>query len=1291
MQKLYIDNRDGFGERDFTNYLLDVKRFFRHTKNEPQLFDFAIANTNDGGDWVVPRRGAFVRFVDDRWERRHSAISDGVLYTGYITEEPDPKFLGVNNGKVWAYEISTMSEEFLANSKRLPPVTYVNKTRGFILKDLLEKLFVDSPTSPFNLTGIHDGGIEQLFQVDTGQSWSQLAEAFAEADGYTYWVLDSFVFYGPEAPVTTSTDSVYYLAIDENDPRYVPGNLNIRRVARDIVNDVTVLGLDEPTDIVREHFVSDGYQGFHSLAFPPYGVEEYSILLDDFTGDIDESVWEEVDTVGDFIQAFDGALNVIGGTGTFGQVYLRARKPIELNGILEFRDGEIYFPPTPTGTAYVGALFEDETVQLNSLWSGWQIDATNRKITPVMEGSVLTTYAYTLNPTRHYVLRRTIQVDRPVGGPQGFTQASTGTVYQFNTAYSPNVLMTWTVDEINNDDVNNVFTTSTILASLGTVTTPPAFALYAPVVSVNGHLVMNYTLVRKPQQAILTINGRQVKLGSYLDGGRATLENVNEKGRLSWYSINEGGSGSIVSYLNTVLGDAPSAYWRMDVISAGSFADVSGYQRHAAATNVTDEQAGALNGEDNQSSSFNGSSSFCSGSTFETPSKCSFEAWFKTTSSANQTIWSNRTVGGVGDFLSVVSGSIFYGSNDLAGHTSTRSGLNDGRWHHVVWTTDSAATPDNVLYIDGVADMSFNGVKTLKNNPFFIGKDLFAEAALPGDGYFNGQLDEVAVYGNVRLTAAQVANHYKRGLSSVYTDVVTVPPAGSSIALSYYRKQASRARLRSTESILTEKERYGDDGVRQKVVRADSISPSPRTSEECLALAQAILTDAAFLRYEGTYSFECAQDTPTELRYWPKPGDRVMCLLDLPDGDTLEQELSVQSVESDMIGKEAYSIQLGFGPINRFDVVIRDLIMKRKTSLDDPAIKTEDADELETINEEFPYPADLLDCTVDNITADQFTVSLAGSGIPSDVINYEVREDDTGWGKTNTDSGYVLRFRATSYTFTRTKRDLRYYIRPYNSSGLYSKRSAFIRVACPSANTYVMTGVTGTVSASQVRVVVPIPRDPDYAGIRIQQYNAGGTILYQGNGEFHEVLGTGVSTVLEAGFITVTIPNRGYYDAPGPAPGFSAWVNTYNLLGLFGTGQNTIISDPAAGTLTQQPYNAGDFTANGSMNWTVEISDVTNLSYAIDGQKMDVIFDIRNTTVGGVLNNVLNIAIPGGKTAAKDTTTVIAIWDNGVRTSGLAYVTTGGSIISIERLDGLNFSAAANNTQVKGQMVLQIA
>src|SRR4051812_27432833 len=46
-QHLYIDNRDGFGPRDFTAFLQDRGQFFTHTKNSPQLFEFLVTDTSD--------------------------------------------------------------------------------------------------------------------------------------------------------------------------------------------------------------------------------------------------------------------------------------------------------------------------------------------------------------------------------------------------------------------------------------------------------------------------------------------------------------------------------------------------------------------------------------------------------------------------------------------------------------------------------------------------------------------------------------------------------------------------------------------------------------------------------------------------------------------------------------------------------------------------------------------------------------------------------------------------------------------------------------------------------------------------------------------------------------------------------------------------------------------------------------------------------------------------------------------------------------------------------------------
>ena len=1247
-------------------------------------------------EWVVPKRGAFVKFIDDRWDSRHTAVENGVLFTGYITEDPDPVFLGVKGGKkVWSYALKCTSEEFLANSKRLPTKTYVNKTRGFIIKDLLLDMFKGSSPFPFNMSGVIDGGTEQLYQVDTNQKWAEVVAAFAQADGFSYWITDSYVYYGPEDVVTTYSDPLYLLTIDEFDPRFNATNLDMKRVSRDIVNDITVLGLDEPTDIVREHFVSDGYQGAHNLAFDPYGLEASSLVADDFTGDLDTTIWQEVDLPANYIQPFNGALNIVGGPGDPGAavartVYLLARRPIEMSGVIEFRDGEIYFPPTPTGTGYIGGLYQDTTLSNNQLWNGWKLDINTNSIQALRPGGVVAaTYAFLR--TRHYVLRRTIQVDRQLS-TQSYTQLSTGSSYSISNATDPvRVFMSWTVDEINNDDVNNVYTTSTLLAQYETTTTVPAYLLYAAAVPNDCHYVTNFLNVRRPQQAVLKVDGKEQQLGSYLDGAKATLQSDNGKGKLAWYQI-PGPPTSLTTYANTVLGETTNsvpqegcmAYWRLGDTGT-TVIDSSGRGHNGTAFNATTGVSGALNSDGDSALGFNGTSTYVTGTGFQTTPAAagSFEAWFKTSSGTGlvNTIYSTRTTAGTGEFYSVYNGQVLFGNNVGGQVTSVKSGLNDGRWHHVVVTYKNGGGVNTSLYIDGVLDQSlaFTRSATSTANTWYLGRDLFVETAVPGQvGFFNGTLDEIAIYYGTELTAAQVAKHYARAIAA-NPSVITVPKAGSKIALTYYRKRAARARLRSTDSINTERERYRDDGIRQKVIRADEITPSPRTSEECLALAQAVLYDSARPRYEGSYDFETVTATPTELLFWPRPGDLINCTMDLPDGDALNELLSLQTVDSEFLGKDAYRIKLGFGPVNRLDIVIRNLILKRRSSVDDPIINDSETDSLETLTLGYPYPDDLRDAEVDiaSITATQFTVNLAGAGIPADVVNYEVREDDTGWGKPN----YIARFRAASHVFTRVKRDLQYFIRPYNASNLYARKSAFIRVAAPVANTFQMTGVTGDLNPTRVRVNIPIPRDPDYAGIQLRQTNATGPILYQGNGDQHQVIATGVTVLLSAGLMTVDVPNT------AAATSSTVWVNSYNLLNLFGTPQTTTISTVAAGSFSPQGYAGTNYTATGGGSWTVEAGDVSAQDFSLNNNTVVAMFDLRNTTVGGVVS-ALNIAIP--YTALKSTSAYCVLLDNGTRVSGTMEITAGTAVVIVKRADNANFAASTNATTVTGQILLQI-
>lgn len=119
-------------------------------------------------------------------------------------------------------------------------------------------------------------------------------------------------------------------------------------------------------------------------------------------------------------------------------------------------------------------------------------------------------------------------------------------------------------------------------------------------------------------------------------------------------------------------------------------------------------------------------------------------------------------------------------------------------------------------------------------------------------------------------------------------------------------------------------------------------------------------------------------------------------------------------------------------------------------------------------------------------------------------------------------------------------------------------------------------------------------------------------------------------------------------------------------------------------------FDAANFTANGSMTWTVDAGDVITYAYTICGKTMTVAFSLNATTVGGTLNSRLYIAIPASKTATKTMTNNCATYQSGWL-AGLCSVDAGTTFIYITRdVVETNFEASTNGTLVKGQITFEI-
>jgi hypothetical protein len=91
-------------------------------------------------------------------------------------------------------------------------------------------------------------------------------------------------------------------------------------------------------------------------------------------------------------------------------------------------------------------------------------------------------------------------------------------------------------------------------------------------------------------------------------------------------------------------------------------------------------------------------------------------------------------------------------------------------------------------------------------------------------------------------------------------------------------------------------------------------------------------------------------------------------------------------------------------------------------------------------------------------------------------------------------------------------------------------------------------------------------------------------------------------------------------------------------------------------------YAAGNFTAGGSMTWTVDDADEI-VTYTLVGKTMFVAFRITTSTLGGSADPQLKLTLPGGFTANGYTQIPINIYNGGVYSYGLAAVNAGETFI----------------------------
>ena len=234
---LTIDNLQGAGPVDYTAALdgTIAPRVVRKMNAPAQMRCSLVAN---GTSFVTPVIGARVVLVK----------SDGsFLFTGYLTQAPQMEYVGWGEGAaVYRYDLVAESDEVLLDQKALPNrAPYVERTAGSALTQLAQDLL----PGEFDTSAVEALDAIASYAVNPQNKFSYHAGEIALAARASYRAMN-------RALTLASVGAATY-ALNESDANFSPTGLKLASPNL-LVNDATVIGLDEPQAYVRDYFVGNG-------------------------------------------------------------------------------------------------------------------------------------------------------------------------------------------------------------------------------------------------------------------------------------------------------------------------------------------------------------------------------------------------------------------------------------------------------------------------------------------------------------------------------------------------------------------------------------------------------------------------------------------------------------------------------------------------------------------------------------------------------------------------------------------------------------------------------------------------------------------------------------------------------------------------------------------------------------------------------------------------------------------------------------------------------------------------
>jgi len=285
-----------------------------------------------------------------------------VLFTGYLATEPVRVYAGeVSSGALYRARLSAVSDEWLLDRAGSGASQTAAASLSLNGDQLLTRMVARTQAGSLEVSSGPGGLVSGVFTARADVPWSVNASDAAGASYAGYRALNGQIMLQPAGSVTHSfSDADGTLSVAELQAGTV----------RELANDVTLSGAEEPAAYINESFVGDGTTTVFELVESAYRDAGRTLINDSFDGaDIDTTQWSGSDP-GGHISLGGGGLMLNGGTGQDGQTTLTALDALEIGGSIVVELGGVVLGAASDGV--LGGLYAGP-VQLASCFAGFRV------------------------------------------------------------------------------------------------------------------------------------------------------------------------------------------------------------------------------------------------------------------------------------------------------------------------------------------------------------------------------------------------------------------------------------------------------------------------------------------------------------------------------------------------------------------------------------------------------------------------------------------------------------------------------------------------------------------------------------------------------------------------------------------------------------------------------------------------------------------------------------------------------------------------------------------------------